>query len=187
MLFSSSVIFSQQEQIITKSFPLTFDNNSASNKLWMDPLNILDGDVSTFSYPSTYTKFDDDGFYYVLFFQRPLNSNGDLLDNTDYGTIVKVQIKIVYGLFEGINLSRFSSIEFEGYNRRLDNIDIPGIGVDEKITEIADLTDALAEWNFNDPQQWDELLLRFSTKYDIADSQLFHVYDIQLLITYIKK
>lgn len=185
--FFNQIAFSQQEKTITKVFPLTFNEDNASNKLWVNPLNILDGDTTTFSYPKTCFKLDDDGYYYVLMLQRPFDANGRLLDKNDYGTIIRVQVQLVYGLFEGIGLTRFSSIEFEGYNRRLDNIEIPGINVEEKVTEIADITDAVSDWNFSNEQQWDELLLRFSTKYDISDEQLFHLYDIQLLITYIKK
>lgn len=148
---------------------------------------MIDGDLNTYSFPVDNSKVDDDGFYYYLHLQRPMDANGGLIDGTDYGTIIKVQLKVVYGLFEGFPLTRFSYIEAEGFNRRFENAGVPGTGAENKITEISNITDALKEWSFSNPTQWDEILLRISSKYDIADNQLFRLYEIQLLVTYIKK
>jgi hypothetical protein len=178
---------SQPNQIVTKSFPITFNQSFQPNKLWSDPLNIIDGDPNTSSSPADVSSIDDDGYYYHLFFQRLYNANGDLLDKNDYGTIVKVQLKIIYSLFEGIALSRFSNFEAEGLNYRLNNADIPGTGIEEKITETIDITSALKEWSFSNPSHWDELLLNLSTRRVNLDWEVFRIYEVQLLVTFIQK
>jgi hypothetical protein len=186
-LFFRILILCQPNQIVTKAFPITFNQSFQPNKLWSDPLNIIDGDPITSSSPISVSSIDDDGYYYNLFFQRLYNSNGDLLDKNDYGTIVKVQMKIIYSLFEGIALSRFSNFEAEGLSFRLNNVDIPGTGIEEKITETIDITSALKEWSFSNPSNWDELLLNLSTRRVNLDWETFRIYEIQLLVTYIQK
>jgi hypothetical protein len=183
----SLVLQSQPNQIATKSFPITLNPSFQPNKLWSDPLNMIDGDPNTSSSPVVASSIDDDGFYYNLFFQRLYNANGDLLDKNDYGTIIKVQLKITYGLFEGVALSRFSNVEAEGLNFRLNNVDIPGTGIEEKITETIDVTSALKEWSFLNPSHWDEFLLHLSTRRANLDRETFRLYDVQLLVTFIKK
>jgi hypothetical protein len=180
-------LLSQPSQIVTKSFPITFNQSFPPNKLWSDPLNIIDGDTNTSSSPVGVSSVDDDGYYYNLFFQRLYNSNGDLLDKNDYGTIIKVQLKIIYGLFEGIALSRFSYFEAEGLNFRLSNVDIPGTGIEEKVTETIDITSALKEWSFSNPSHWDELLLHLSTRRVSLGQETCRIYEVQLLVTFIQK
>jgi len=178
---------SQPNQIVTKSFPITFNESYQSNKLWSDPLNIIDGDPNTYSSPVNFASIDDDGYYYNLFFQRLYNANGDLLDKNDYGTIVKVQLKIVYGLFEGLSLTRFTNVEVEGFTYRLSIADVPGAGVEEKVVETIDVTSALKEWSFSNPSHWDEILLNLSTRRVNLDQETYRIYEVQLLVTFIQK
>ena len=183
----SLALLSQPNQIVTKTFPITFNQSFQPNKLWSDPLNIIDGDPNTSSSPVNVASIDDDGYYYNLYFQRLYNSNGELLDKNDYGTIIKVQLKIVYGLFEGLSLTRFSYVEAEGLSYKLSIADIPGAGVEEKVVETIDVTSALKEWSFSNPSHWDEILLNFSTRYVNLDWEMFRIYDVHLLVTFIQK
>lgn len=186
-LFLSIVILCQPNQIVTKPFPITFNQSFQSNKLWSYPLNMIDGDLNTYSSPLDFDSMDDDGYYYNLYFHRLYDSHGELLDKNEYGTIVKVQIKIVYGLFEGLSLSRFSNLEVEGLTFRLGVSDVSGTGVENKVTEIVDVTSALKDWSFSAPSQWDELLLHFSDKNGSLNWEMFRIYDVQLLVTFIQK
>ena len=183
----SLALLSQPNQIVTKSFPITFNESYQPNKLWSDPLNLVDGNSNTYSSPVNFASIDDDGYYYNLYFQRLYNSNGELLDKNDYGTIIKVQLKIVYGLFEGLSLTRFTNVEVEGFTYRLSIADVPGAGVEEKVVETIDITSALKEWSFSNPSHWDEILLNFSTRHVSLNWEMFRIYDVQLLVTFIQK
>jgi len=180
-------LYAQERNIVTKSFPLEFDESFSGNSKWQDPLKIIDDNLETYSSPRGEFAYDEQGFYYILHLRRPYKPGGELLDQTDYGEILKVQIKLVYGLMHGVKLNRFSFLEVEGYIRRLENVGVRGAGLDQKIVEIIDVTKAQSEWSFTDPYQWDEIILRFSSSSGGLNDLTFNLYEVQLLVTYLQK
>lgn len=175
------------EEIITKNLPLEFESTFPGNHKWFKPVNILDGDDSTWSMPSEPDYSDSDCSYYNLYLKRPVTNSGSLVDPTDYGRILKVQIKLTYSLKEGYKLSRYSYLEFEGLTKRLENTEIKGAGLNEQIVEFIDVTQAVKNWTFNDPKLWDEIVLRFGSEDDSLSERALRLYGLTLIVTYVAR
>jgi len=187
MQYCSLSTSAQFQKTSTKIIPLTFTKSFVGNKKWINPIHIIDGDEESYSYPVVADYYDEDSVYYNIILERPLDRSGKLIDDFDYGTILKVQVKLVFGLQRNFALTRYSYVDVEGYVRRLENVEIAGPGLGEKLVEIVDVTSAKKKWEFTSPLQWDEIVIRFSSEEDYLEDGIFRLYEVQLLVTYVPK
>ncbi len=184
--FSISVL-AQTQRTETKALALVLEEEYDANKKWKDPLNMVDGDETTYSTPLMADYYDSEGVYYNLRLKRPVNSRGLPIEDLGQISILKVQVRLVYGLQKIAYLERYSYLDFEGYVQRLENVEILGPGFDNKLIEIFDVTRTNKAWDINSALQWDEIVIRFSAEQDDLESKSFRLYEVQLLVTYVPK